>query len=242
MTSSSSCPAGHARSVRRHTRRPGHASLGRRLQPRRPPPAPPAPPWTGQAPRRQCQWLPSKVQVSTSLGLLWVLPERCWGRSDRCLAAHGCVCEQVVLADVGLHTHSQDAVSSCCLPADAGSYLGFLKLQPLPRASPCFASQHKQGQHPAGSAEAGTTKYLLCLWGWRHASQQCCARPGELCPAPYPACYPPSQHTLPTSSRCSSCIWPVRAWHSQDTAHICVHACHGALTMCCRQHSCRRGP
>lgn len=48
-----------------------HASLGRRLQPRRPPQAPPAPPWTGQAPRRLRQLLFSKMQVGTQLGLLW---------------------------------------------------------------------------------------------------------------------------------------------------------------------------
>eukprot|EP00891_Asterochloris_glomerata_P002784 jgi/Astpho2/2784/Aster-x0552 len=45
--------------------------FGRRLQPRRPPQAPPAPPWTGQAPRRLRQLLFSKMQVGTQLGLLW---------------------------------------------------------------------------------------------------------------------------------------------------------------------------
>ena len=181
-----SCPAGRARSVRRHTRRLGHASSGRKLQPRRPPRAPPAPPWTGQAPRRLCQPLPSQMQVSSALGLLWVFDpppsERCPGRNDRCLAAQG-LCERAMVADVGL-CHAQNTVSSCCLPADAGSHVGFLELHCPAQGRPILCQSVQAGTAPRWDAEAGINEHLLRLWWWRHPSQQCCARQARLCPAP----------------------------------------------------------
>ncbi len=68
--------------------------------------------------------------VGLAVGCCINPPERCQGRGARCLAAQG-LCERAMLADVGL-CHSQDNVSSCCLPADAGSHLGFLELHPRP--------------------------------------------------------------------------------------------------------------
>ena len=133
----SSCPAGRARSVRRHTRRLGHVSLGRRLQPWRPPRAPPAPPWTGQAPRRLCQLLPSKMQVSTQLGLPWVITPQteagdavtaAW-QHKACVSVQCwqlCVCATLITL----------SLATACRQMEAG----FLKLHSPPRASPYNAS------------------------------------------------------------------------------------------------------